>query len=406
VKNLKIGHFSHSDSAGGAAIAANRIHQAQREFGIDSRLYVNHAGSHELYTSSPEGMKSKVVARAKSVFWDRYNNLLATELTEVLSLNVIQSSWPKFANDKNLEVINLHWINREFMSVADVARIDIPIFWTLHDLWPLQGIYHYETRNPISSGRSAKNILLKTLDSSLLKRKRKYFKNVNGIIAPSQWIAEIVEQSEMFTNAKIKVIPNPINTSNWSYIESDVARKILNIKGEKVIGYSSLGSSKSLRKGFDLLQGALALLDKSSYDFQLINWGSSDRSQESSSDRKIRSYGVIRDEITLRTLYSACNLLVVPSREDNLPQVAVEAVLSGTPVVCFNVGGLSDIVIHKVNGYLAEPFDVTDLANGIKWVLNTFKDRDESQFIRENAVSRYSSELVASKYLNFYNEVI
>jgi glycosyltransferase involved in cell wall biosynthesis len=210
----------------------------------------------------------------------------------------------------------------------------------------------------------------------------------------------------MFTNAKIKVIPNPINTSNWSYIESDVARKILNIKGEKVIGYSSLGSSKSLRKGFDLLQGALALLDKSSYDFQLINWGSSDRSQESSSDRKIRSYGVIRDEITLRTLYAACNLLVVPSREDNLPQVAVEAVLSGTPVVCFNVGGLSDIVIHKVNGYLAEPFDVTDLANGIKWALNTFKDRDESQFIRENAVSRYSSELVASKYLNFYNEVI
>ena len=406
MKKPKVGHLSHSDFAGGAAIAANRIHLAQRELGIDSRLFVNHASPNLLYTTSAEGIKSKIVTRSKSVLWDIYNKRLTTEMTEVLSLNIIKSAWPKFVNRNGLEAVNLHWINREFMSVADVGRIDIPIFWTLHDLWPLQGIYHYERRNTKSADKSARKTFLELLDSSLLRKKKKHFKNISGVIAPSQWIARLAEESEMFANATIRVIPNPINAKNWAFIEMEVARDILNINHGNVIGYSSLGSSKSLRKGFDLMQEALALLGKSSIDFQLINWGASSKYEESTSGKKIRSYGIVGDEVTLRTLYAACNVLVVPSREDNLPQVAVEAVLSGTPVVCFNVGGLSDIVKHKVNGYLAEPFDVSDLAKGIEWALNTFKDRNQSVSIRENAVRRYSSEIVASQYLDFYNDVI
>lgn len=406
MRNPKIGHFSYSDSAGGAAIAANRIHQALREFGVDSRLYVNHENLNDFYTSAPESFKSKIVSRFKSLLWDNCNHLLATDATEVLSLNLIDSSWPKVIGKSDLDAVNLHWINREFMSVSDVSRMDIPVFWTLHDLWPLQGIYHYEERDSRNFENLSKKAILDFFDSSLLRMKKKHFKNVAGIIAPSQWIATIAEKSEVFPNAKIKVIPNPLNEQKWKFIETQVAKDILDLNHNYSVGYTSLGGSGSFRKGFDLLQASLVLLEKSGHNFQLISWGAKEKPKESTFDTGVKNFGIVRDEISLRTLYAACDVLVVPSREDNLPQVAVEAILSGTPVVCFNVGGLSDIVTHKVNGYLAEPFDVADLANGIKWVLESLKEIDKSIAIRENAIIKYSSKQVARQYLDFYNDVI
>ena len=59
--------------------------------------------------------------------------------------------------------------------------------------------------------------------------------------------------------------------------------------------------------------------------------------------------------------------MVVPSRQDNLPNTAVEAHACGTPVVAFRTGGLPDIVEHQRTGYLAQPFHTQDLAAGISW---------------------------------------
>ena len=68
-------------------------------------------------------------------------------------------------------------------------------------------------------------------------------------------------------------------------------------------------------------------------------------------------------------LYSAVDLLIVPSRLEALGQTGVEAHACGTPVVGFNHAGLVDVVDDKKTGSLASPFDTYSLAKEIKWVL-------------------------------------
>jgi glycosyltransferase involved in cell wall biosynthesis len=104
-------------------------------------------------------------------------------------------------------------------------------------------------------------------------------------------------------------------------------------------------------------------------------------------------------------LYSALDILAVPSRNDNLPNTAVEAISSGTPIVGFNIGGLPDIVKHKETGYLAEPFLIDDYYRGIKWVLDQNQEdlrvKNYSRFLLN-----FSSKVVATKYKEAYKNIL
>ena len=77
-------------------------------------------------------------------------------------------------------------------------------------------------------------------------------------------------------------------------------------------------------------------------------------------------FGKIDDNITLSLIYSAADVMVVPSIMEAFGQSASEAIAYGTPVVAFNIVGLSDIVEHKENGYLAKAYDTVELARGIQ----------------------------------------
>jgi glycosyltransferase involved in cell wall biosynthesis len=69
--------------------------------------------------------------------------------------------------------------------------------------------------------------------------------------------------------------------------------------------------------------------------------------------------------------YSVVDVFVAPSREDNLPNTVIESMTCGTPVAAFDVGGMRDMVDHRHNGYLTQPFDTEDLARGIHWILGS-----------------------------------
>ena len=117
--------------------------------------------------------------------------------------------------------------------------------------------------------------------------------------------------------------------------------------------------------------------------------------------------GHLNDDITLSLLYSAVDVTVVSSRQENLPQTATEAQACGCPVVAFNTTGLTDVVEHKHTGYLAEAFSVNDLAKGILWVLAD-KDRHAklSFQARQRAVSLWSDEVVVPQYMEVYKRAI
>jgi glycosyltransferase involved in cell wall biosynthesis len=81
----------------------------------------------------------------------------------------------------------------------------------------------------------------------------------------------------------------------------------------------------------------------------------------------------------------------------------MESLACGTPVVGFDIGGSSDMIEHRTNGYLAKPFDTTDLACGIEWVLNNASYEELCQNARKKVVSEFDSKVVALKYMELYS---
>jgi len=109
---------------------------------------------------------------------------------------------------------------------------------------------------------------------------------------------------------------------------------------------------------------------------ELIIFGSSEPKDSQNFRFKTHYLGHLYDNVSLVTLYSAVDLIVVPSLQEAFGQTASETMGCGTPVVAFGRTGLLDIIDHKENGYLAKPFDTTDLANGIEWVFNAPNYKD------------------------------
>ena len=117
--------------------------------------------------------------------------------------------------------------------------------------------------------------------------------------------------------------------------------------------------------------------------------------------------GQLKDSYSLKALYSASDILLVPSRVESFCNTACEAHSCGTPVVSFKVGGLIDIVNHKKTGYLASPFDINDFAKGIIWILDQINiDNNINNFAREKAVKNWDYSVVTRKYETLYKEII
>lgn len=121
---------------------------------------------------------------------------------------------------------------------------------------------------------------------------------------------------------------------------------------------------------------------------------------------KTHYLGHLHDDVSLVTLYSSVDVMIVPSLKEAFGQTASEAMACRTPVVAFGATGLLDIVDHKTNGYLAKPFDTDDLAYGIEWVLNAPNYDELSYNAREKVLREFESVVVAEKYVELYKEVL
>jgi glycosyltransferase involved in cell wall biosynthesis len=109
---------------------------------------------------------------------------------------------------------------------------------------------------------------------------------------------------------------------------------------------------------------------------------------------------------TLVDLYSAAELFAIPSLQDNLPNTIIEAMLCGTPVVGFKAGGIPEMIEHKVDGYLAESRSVNDLAQGIRWILESENPEALSKAARDGAVKRFSRKKSAEMHKQLYSKLL
>ena len=183
---------------------------------------------------------------------------------------------------------------------------------------------------------------------------------------------------------------------------------MLNIPEDKqVILFGADNATHDPRKGYDLLRMALQnmrnLVEKPEKVLLLI-FGALEPKVSEGLPFAVKYMGRVYDDYTLTLLYNAADAFIAPSREDNLPNTIMEAMACGTPCVGFRIGGIPDEIEHMVTGYLAEPFDTSDLAKGIETVL---ENREKmGMAARDKAAREYNMQKVGQQYLDLYEEIL
>jgi glycosyltransferase involved in cell wall biosynthesis len=319
---------------------------------------------------------------------------------------------PRHVHPLNPDIVHLHWPGDGFTRVRTLARLNRPLVWTLHDMWAFTGGCHYSggcMRYTDACGACPQlgSTRENDLSRNVWKRKRDDWRNLKlTIVTPSRWLAECVQRSSLFRDAVVHVIPNGIDTATFRPYERALARDIFRLPQErKLILFGALEADSDARKGFHYLHAAAAQLADDPA-LELVMFGNR-RTPDESWPLPVHAIGVLDDDRLLALLYSACDVFVAPSQEDNLPNTVLEALACGTPCVAFNIGGLPDMITHQHNGYLATPFDEADLAAGIRFVL---EDADHHHALaaaaRERAVEQFALDKIATRYRNLYETVL
>ena len=405
---MKVVHLNYSDSIGGAARAALRIHHAARGAGIDSSLVVNRAALADPTVIGPATVPGRLLAKSRRILADPWRSLLKGGSPGLHSPACIPSRWANRLNASATDLVHLHWINCEMMSIADIGRLTKPVVWTLHDMWAFCGAEHYTDGCRWREGYAATNRPPHEsgfdLDCWTWQRKQRHWLRPLQIVTPSRWLADCVAQSALMGDWPVTVIPNPIDTELWRPVDKLLARQRLNLPpSTPILLFGALGGDEDPRKGFDLLREALQHLRGRVNGLELIVFGQLSPSQDTSLGFPVRHTGYLHDDEKLQLLYSAADAVAVPSRLEAFGQTASEAHACGTPVVAFKTGGLADIVAHRQTGYLAKPFDVQDLATGIEWVLDARANaQDLGSAARERACLLWNAPVVARQYAELY----
>lgn len=310
-------------------------------------------------------------------------------------------------------IVHLHWIAymTDFKSFFQSIPDSSPIVWTLHDMNPITGGCHYSggcDKFESGCGNCPQVVAPNSFDVSRsgFRYKQSALKNKDlTVVAPSQWLLTLAQNSLMFpAGTTFHHIKLGFDLQQLLPMNKREARAKLGIDVDApLIGFGA-ESINNRRKGFDLLLSALSELEQRQ-KFECAVFGSGDLQSELGLT-KIHSLGFLNDAEKLRQFYSACDLVVVPSREDNQPQIGLEAMACGTPVVGFDVGGVSEYVNAGVTGRLARPNDVGDLATQIeKLIVDETGRTNMSDRCRQLMQREFDITKQAEKYIHLYDQI-
>ena len=402
------------DKFGGAARAAYRLHKGFLENAIDSRMLVGFKSSDEVRVKGPVSKAQKLRVMAQTEF--------EPLLLKYIKGGAIKSFSPAWLPSSMLhqdislispDIVHLHWMCGGLFRLEQIGHIKKPMVWTLHDMWPFTGGCHYDEgceKYKVSCGEcpQLKRSCDSDLSHSVWSRKRSAWKDSDiTLVAPSNWLAECARNSTLFQGRRIEVIPNGIDLDLFKPVNRELARDMLGLpKDKKLVIFGAMNATTDDRKGFDLLLKGIQALQKSD-DIELVIFGASEPLTPPEFGLPVHYMGVVNDDTSLVLLYSSSDVMVISSRQDNLPNTVVESMACGVPSVAFKVGGLVDLIEHKTTGYLADAFNVSDITKGIEWILGDSKRHLKlCEAARERAENLFDINLVVKQYSDVYKSII
>jgi glycosyltransferase involved in cell wall biosynthesis len=391
---MKILICSTLEKRGGAAKSAQRVSECLKQEGLNVKNFHFFKDSQEKKSPIPK--------------IDAIPKLLCSKKRKTpFSSSFFSFGSRKFVEKYNPHILHLNYINMGMFSIKDIGRFKMPIVWTLHDSWTFTGGCHlpgdctkYTSRcQKCPALGSKRNFDLSTYVFSL-KEKHWDFNNM-VLVCPSRWMAENARRSKLFKNSRIEVIPNPIDTKIFKPKDRKKSREKFKLnEGKKYILFGSVNPLTDKNKGFEYLMGAINCLNLK--NTELIVFGTDD--EEIDINIPVKSVGYIMKEEEMAYLYSACDLTVMPSLSENLPNNLIESVACGTPCVAFHVGGIPEIIDRAEFGETAKELNPKSLSQSIQKTLS----RDikyERKTWNKVVENKYGYRTIAKKYRELYESL-
>lgn len=412
----KVTVVSYSDNGGGAFRCAYRMHRALLDAGVQSSMRVVQKLTDDPTVIEPASRLDRIVARSRNSLAVRLVRATGPKDHVYRSLSAFPTGLHRELDAAGADVLHFHWVCGEMISIREIGAIRAPIVWTMHDEWAFRGAEHFPTANDdqrYESGYQPKSVQFKggrlDFDRWTWKRKRASWLRPMTAVCPSEWLAARARRSILLKNWRIETIPNPIDTSVWKARCKVAARRRFGLPADAaIIVFGAIGGTADPRKGGDLLRAALlALPSRLARPWALAVFGQEAPIAQESWPAPIHYLGHLSSETDLMDAYSAADVVVLPSRLENLPNVAIEAQACAVPVVAFATGGVPECVLHGHTGYLASAFDTQDLAQGITWILaDGDRHRELSANARAYAVKSFSSPRIARRLEQLYDDLI
>ena len=413
---MNIRLLSSHDAQGGAAKACMRVHQGLLELGCNSQMLVRWKQTclstvectedsknllHKWFTSGHSFLQRWPVLR----FQKPDSEFFSLPKSPLKNL-------AKLCSDA--DVVNLHWTVSMIHWSTFFSQLPrhIPIVLTLHDMNYFTGGCHYSGNCRRYEQECGHCPCLRSPDENDLSRqiwnqKEDVFSKLDServtVVSPSKWLTECASRSKLLGRFECLTIPYGIDSKKFHpFTNSDFRDQNRIPKNARVLIFVAQ-SIKDHRKGFDLLMSALAELDASA-QWVLLALGNIDSIEFQKHEHlKVLPLGYIADQDELVKAYSAADLFVIPSRQDNLPNTVLEAMACGTPTVGFNIGGIPDMIREGETGFIAETTHASSLAEKIVLFFNL--DDSKKQKMRENCRNIFESEYRLAIQANAYQDL-
>jgi len=416
-RKIKILHITYSET-GGANICGIRIAEKLNQnmnLQVDVLVYEKISRKKHLIEANSWRDKVEKKLRLRNIFSQILLKLQDTHYLPPRNLGIFSSGISESIKDYDPDIIHLHWIGREMMSIKQIIALEKPIVWTLHDSWPFLATQHYlkdSKDDRFIDGYTKKNNPNKfkiDIDRWVWSHK-KHFSSIKIYpVAPSKWIYDQAIQSKIFKEKRIFKINNPADENVFKFRSN--YHDPLNYCSELKILFGAEEIRDNKNKGIDLIFGLADLLNSQGIKtlFNVMGKNSDYLEYPNYSEVKFSSLGYVSNEDDLCRSYHNNEIFISASEIENQSLMVIEALSCGVPVIAYEKTGSKEMITEGVNGYLFSKYTSQALFDSIiKYIEKRkfFLENNIRQSISLKAHLEYSSSTVASNYADLYKSIL
>ena len=404
-------HLSTYGANSGAGVAALRLLEAERSYGLDAELLLMAPSSEPLTGVHALGNDRRLYRAWQCKLWSErafvalLNGFNREQVfkTSLGRLGISMSALRPYL--AKVDLIHLHWTQHAFLSLRtleELCKLGLPVVITLHDYWWAQGIEQMATK----PGKLSAPLL--RLDRQVRQRKAELMAHY-----PIHWVtvssslANEVSRSPIVPRLGISTIGNVLSAQYYQQAQSQGSRDT-NEQAPYQILFVATRVDDPI-KGWSYLTATMRqlaeLAGEQTAQMQLTLVGAlSDRTLLKQIPIPVQHLGSISDAERLRSLYADSSVLISTSERESFGQTLLEALACGTPVIARDSGGPADILINGVNGALVAHDKPQKMATAL-WQHFTEASVYQPEACRASAL-RFAPTAIAQQYAQLYAQLI